>query len=136
MDRTDALIDITYQAAKTTEGQMSQSGRLAIREIYELTMGGFARKGERQSPKIYVWDDSRFRAFIMREVKKICRAALKKADGKQVNASMVHEAAVEVMTRSQKWCDTSIKDGKLRVAHPTIRKQGEVCATYLADQTS
>lgn len=133
MDRTDALVEVVYEVTRKTEGRLSAGARKSLREIYDLTLENFAKEGERQ--KVYVWDNKRYRAFVLREVRKIATAARKKAGtGKQISATMLHEAAVEVMGKAQKTCDTAIVGGKLRLAHPQIRKQGKICSSYLATQ--
>lgn len=132
MDRTDALIDLVYEFTKVTGGRLDASARTALREVYTLTVDSFAKKGEKQ--KVFVWDSKRFRTFIVSQTKKIARASMKKAGDKRITGAVVHQAAVDVMTKTQEYCDTALKDGKLRVAHPQVRKQGEVCTGYLASQ--
>lgn len=132
MDRTDALIELVYEFTKVTGGRLDASARTSLREVYTLTLDSFAKKGEKE--QVYVWDSKRFRAFIVGQTRKIARASMKLAGEKRITGAIIHQAAVNVMTKTQEYCDTAIKDGKLHVAHPQVRKQGAVCSNYLASQ--
>jgi hypothetical protein len=134
-DMTDALMECTQEITKLTNGKLDASGRAAIRQVFELTVGAFAAKGERQVKPIKVWENPKFRTFILGQVKRIGKQAEKNAGSGKVTGKVLNTAAVEVMTKTQKFCRTAITNGRLRVIIEGIDEEGEVCGNYLAQKT-
>lgn len=131
-DVKDALIDVTHELTKETGATLDAKGRVAVREIFELTVGAFAAKGEKQSKPVKVWDDPKFRSFILGQVRRIAKTAKANAKGDRITGANLNAAAVEVMTKTQKFCRTAIAKGKLHVIVDGPGEEGEVCSSYLA----
>jgi hypothetical protein len=135
-DAKDALIDVTHELMKETGASLDAKGRTAVREIFDLTVGAFAAKGEKQARPIKVWDNPKFKSFILGQVRRIAKAAKANAKGGKITGANLNAAAVEVMTKTQKFCRTAIAKGKLKVIIDGPGEEGEVCSSYLAAKTT
>ena len=134
-DAQDALIDVTHELTLLTGAKLDASARASVRQIFDLTVGAFAAKGMKQKKPIHVWDNPKFKTFIMGQVKRIAKEAEGLASNGKITSKMLNQAAFNVMTRTQKVCRTAIANGKLTVAVQGIDEEGEVCSSYLAQKS-
>jgi hypothetical protein len=119
---------------------LDESGRAVFGEVFNLTIGLFARNSARQ--KIAVWSSPKFRRFILGQTKKIAREASSHANNGIISGKVFNRAALSVMRRTQKHCKVKIIAGEIRDIPPTghimtrkkFRLDGDVCSVYLTSQ--
>ena len=120
---------------------LDESGRIVFGEVFDLTVGLFAKKCARLKPPIHVWKNKKFKSFILGQTKKIAIEANRHATTGIISGAIFNRASLKVMRRTQTFCKLAIKKGRIRdirSGHVSQlgqnRSDGEVCSTYLATQ--
>ncbi len=128
VDETLAFAQQEFRAG--TSKQLTKDGEDEFKNICELTIGYFVKKGPDHLKKFR--EDGKFRNFLSGEIKKIAAEADAQSAGATIDGTTLHTAAVKMMKQANKFCRVSVDEK----GTPKVRAQGEVCATYLATQGS
>ena len=133
--------DVRQEFARYATGKLDKAARAVQSEVFDVTIGKFAKNAARQRRPIDVWAIPKFKSFILNETKKIAKEASKKERNGFISGKVLFAASVKVMKRTQKFCRIALKKGKIadvRAGHFTTfapgQSDGEVCSTFLASQ--
>lgn len=135
-------IDIRTAFESKLGKPLDGSGEAAYRQAYRLTMGRFARIAAKRH-HFDVWQDGRFKKFILTQTKLIAHEASSKAQGAKISGAVFQKAAVTVMKKAKpvhaggppQHCKLRIQGTRIiDVPLPDVGtvSDGEVCSGYLA----
>ena len=137
-DSTDALIAIIYELTATHQLQLEPAALSTCREIFEKTIGNFAKQAADKNVPEHPWDNAQFREFILGQVKRIAVQAKEAAKSGPVSSELLRTTAITVMRKTNRVCRIRAERGHLSFGTSEKPKhlEGEVCSAFLeADST-
>jgi hypothetical protein len=120
--------DVDAEFLKHARGVLTPGAKTELVEIFDATIGMFAKKMKMKNKKKDVWKDATFRAFILLAARRI---------GKQVAAGSIkkealRKAAVKVMLQMHGMCPKPVPATHFKFEKKA--KQGQVCQPFLEAQ--
>jgi hypothetical protein len=136
-DSTDALLEIVYEFAATHKVRFEPAALSACRDIFERTVGNFARQAADQSVAEHPWDNEDFRKFILGQVKRVAVEANAMAKSAPVSAAVLRSAAFDVMKDTNRVCRLMADRGRIKfeTAERPKHYEGEVCSAFLEGES-
>jgi len=136
-DSTDALLEIVYEFAATHKVRLEPAALSACRDIFERTVGNFARQAADQAVEQHPWDNEDFRKFILGQVKRMAVQANTTAKSGPVSAHVLRSTAFDVMKDTNRVCRLMAERGRIKFETAERPKQyeGEVCSAFLEGES-
>jgi len=118
------------ELAQGTAAKLDASARGEFGNVFNLTVGRFAKGAARRKQPVKVWGNKqdKFKRFIKLQTRKIAKEAKKHAKAGVIDDVVLSKAAKKVM-RAAKKCKITIVNGRI-VGVPS-GTQGDVCSAYL-----
>lgn len=137
-DSTDALLEIVHELAATHQLRLAPATLPTVRDIFEQTVGGFARDVVDAAPDAHPWENDDFRAFILGQVRRIADEARRHAGDQAVAPEVFRQAATDVMRRTHQVCRLAAERGRLTFVTAAVPEhhEGQVCSIYLRNLES
>ena len=132
--RTALKKEFDAELARGTPAKLDASARGEFGNVFNLTVGRFAKSAARRKQPVQVWGSKqgKFKRFIKLQARKIAREAKKHASAGVIDDVALSRAAKKVM-RAAKKCRITIVNGRI-VGVPGT--QGDVCSAYLDTKVS
>lgn len=136
-DNTDAVLDVLYAFTTTHRVHLAPDAVGAVREVFDLTVGNFARQAAEQAAEqaatVHPWENDDFRAFILGQVGRIAEVLRLRGGDAPVAPEAFRDAATDVMRRTHRVCRVAAERGRLKFVTEVVPSgyQGYLCAMYL-----
>ena len=116
--------DVDAEFHKYAGGTLTAGAKTELVEIFDATIGKFAKKKKKD-----VWKDAKFRAFILLAAR---RTGKKLASAGSIQKAALRKAAVTVMLDMHGMCPKPAAATHFRFKKKA--KEGEVCQPFLESQ--
>ena len=117
--------EVDAEFLKYAGGVLTAGAKTELKEIFDATIGMFAKKKKKD-----VWKDARFRAFILLAARRIGKTV--PAGRGSVKKDALRKAAVVVMLQMHGMCPKPVAATHFKFKKKA--KEGQVCQPFLESQ--